>query len=47
MKVDESLVGVVLEACLALRDVSCVRNALDAFWGGGWTIPRQCAFDGS
>jgi len=43
VKVDETLVGVALEACLALRDTGCLRRSLDTLWGSGWVIPRQAS----
>jgi len=43
VKVDESLVNVALEACLALKDVSCLKRALDTFWESGWTMPKQAS----
>jgi pentatricopeptide repeat protein len=43
VKIDDSLVNVILEACLALRDLRCLKKALDSFWDGGWTIPQQAS----
>jgi len=38
--VDENFVNVALEACLATRDPSCIKKALDAIWECGWVVPK-------
>jgi len=43
VKVDESLVTVALEACLVLRDVSCLKKALDTIWGCGFVLPKNAS----
>jgi pentatricopeptide repeat protein len=43
VKVDEVLVNVALEACVALRDMKRLKAALDIFKRGGWAIHKQCA----
>jgi len=40
VKIDENLVNVALEACLTLRDLGCLRNALTTIWSSGWTVPK-------
>jgi pentatricopeptide repeat protein len=43
VKVDEVLVNIALEACVALRDLTRLKNAFDIFKRSGWAIPKQCA----
>lgn len=43
VKVDEILVNVVLEACVALKDPSRLNFALSTFRRSGWVMPKQCA----
>jgi pentatricopeptide repeat protein len=43
VKVDEVLVNIALEACVALRDMTRLKNALAIFKRSGWAIPKQCA----
>jgi pentatricopeptide repeat protein len=43
VKVDDILVNVILEACLALKDLRCLKKALDTFWDSGWVIPKQAS----
>jgi pentatricopeptide repeat protein len=43
VKVDEVLVNVALEACVALRDMTRLKSALDTFKRSGWVLPKQCA----
>jgi len=43
VKVDEVLVNVALEACVALRDMHQVKVALEIFKRSGWAVPKQCA----
>jgi pentatricopeptide repeat protein len=43
VKVDEVLVNVALEACLALRDMTRLKDALQTFARSGWTIQKHCS----
>jgi pentatricopeptide repeat protein len=43
VKVDEVLVNVALEACLALRDMNRLKDALQTFARSGWNMHKQCS----
>jgi len=43
VKVDEVLVNVALEACLALRDLGRLKDALQTFTRSGWSGQKQCS----
>merc|ERR1719326_2306732 len=43
VKVDEVLVNVALEACIAVRDMNRLKNAMACFQSCGWTLSKDAS----